>query len=46
MLCAALAPLLDTLIVVRNGGAKAAAFGIDFATAIVVVISAGPLFAV
>ncbi|GAA3130571.1 DUF4267 domain-containing protein [Streptomyces echinatus] len=46
MVCVALVPLFDTLIVLRNGGAKAVAFGIHFATAIVVLISAGLLFAV
>ncbi|MGW2522805.1 DUF4267 domain-containing protein [Streptomyces sp. NPDC001617] len=46
MLCVALIPLGDTLIVLRNGGTKAVAFGIHFATAIVVLISAGLLFAV
>jgi len=46
MLTVALIPLFDTLIVLRNGGAKAVAFGIHFATAIVVLISAGLLFAV
>ena len=45
-LCVALIPLGDTLIVLRNGGTKAVAFGIHFATAIVVLISAGLLFAV
>ncbi|MFD5795186.1 DUF4267 domain-containing protein [Streptomyces diastatochromogenes] len=46
MVCVALVPLGDTLIVLRNGGAKAVAFGIHFATAVVVLISAGLLFAV
>ncbi|MFJ9907296.1 DUF4267 domain-containing protein [Streptomyces sp. NPDC101152] len=46
MLCLALIPFGDTLIVLRHGGAKAVAFGIHFATAIVVLISAGLLFAV
>jgi hypothetical protein len=46
MLCVALVPLGDTLVVLRNGGAKAVAFGIHFATAVVVLISAGLLFAV
>ncbi|MFJ3043318.1 DUF4267 domain-containing protein [Streptomyces tendae] len=46
MLCVALVPLADTLIVLRHGGTKAVAFGIHFATAIVVLISAGLLFAV
>ncbi|WP_248959692.1 DUF4267 domain-containing protein [Sphaerisporangium perillae] len=46
MLIVALAPLGDTLIVLRHGGTKAAAFGIHFATAVVVLISAALLFAV
>ncbi|MFJ9373642.1 DUF4267 domain-containing protein [Streptomyces sp. NPDC101455] len=44
MLCVALVPLGDTLIVLRNGGAKAVAYGIHFATAIVVLVSAALLF--
>ncbi|MFF5298025.1 DUF4267 domain-containing protein [Streptomyces sp. NPDC013161] len=44
MLCVALVPFGDTLIVLRHGGAKAVAFGIHFATAIVVLISAVLLF--
>lgn len=46
MVCVALVPLLDTVTVLRHGGAKAVAFGIHFATAVVVLISAGLLFAV
>ncbi|PPS71492.1 MULTISPECIES: DUF4267 domain-containing protein [Streptomyces] len=46
MLAVALVPLGDTLIVLRHGGTKAVAFGIHFATAVVVLISAGLLFAV
>ncbi|MFD8910769.1 DUF4267 domain-containing protein [Streptomyces sp. NPDC059575] len=46
MLCVALIPLGDTLIVLRNGGTRAVAFGIHFATAVVVLIAAGLLFAV
>jgi hypothetical protein len=46
MLAVALVPLGDTLIVLRNGGTRAVAFGIHFATAVVVLISAGLLFAV
>jgi hypothetical protein len=46
MLVVALIPLGDTLIVLRNGGTKATAFGIHFATAVVVLISATLLFAV
>jgi Domain of unknown function (DUF4267) len=45
MLVAALAPLGDTLIVLRHGGTRATAFGIHFATALVVLVSAGLLFA-
>ncbi|MGW3245762.1 DUF4267 domain-containing protein [Streptomyces sp. NPDC001070] len=46
MLIVALTPLGDTLIVLRNGGPKAVAFGIHFATAVVVLISAALLFTV
>lgn len=46
MLVAALIPFGDTVVVLRNGGAKAVAFGVHFATAIVVLISAALLFAV
>ncbi|MGW3359385.1 DUF4267 domain-containing protein [Streptomyces bungoensis] len=46
MVCVALVPLADTLTVLRHGGAKAVAFGIHFATAIVVLVAAGLLFAV
>ncbi|MEU4153656.1 DUF4267 domain-containing protein [Streptomyces sp. NPDC026659] len=46
MLCVALIPLGDTLIVLRNGGTRAVAFGIHFATCVVVLISAALLFAV
>jgi hypothetical protein len=46
MLAVAVAPLGDTLIVLRHGGSKAVAFGIHFATAVVVLVSAGLLFAV
>ena len=45
MLVVALIPLGDTAIVLRNGGTKATAFGIHFATAVVVLISAALLFA-
>ncbi|PRY34904.1 DUF4267 domain-containing protein [Umezawaea tangerina] len=45
MLVVALAPLGDTVIVLRNGGTKAVAFGIHFATAVVVLLSAALLFA-
>ncbi|WP_377272860.1 DUF4267 domain-containing protein [Peterkaempfera sp. SMS 1(5)a] len=46
MLAVALAPFGDTLIVLRHGGTRATAFGIHFATAVVVLLSAGLLFAV
>ncbi|MEU9382279.1 DUF4267 domain-containing protein [Streptomyces sp. NPDC048279] len=46
MLCVAIVPLFDTLIVLRHGGTKAVAYGIHFATAIVVLISAVLLFLV
>jgi Domain of unknown function (DUF4267) len=45
MLVVALAPLGDTLIVLRHGGSRATAFGIHFATAVVVLASAALLFA-
>jgi hypothetical protein len=45
MLVVALVPLGDMLIVLRHGGTKAVAFGIHFATAAVVLISAALLFA-
>jgi hypothetical protein len=46
MLVVALAPLGDTVIVLRHGGTKAAAFGIHLATAAVVLVDAALLFAV
>jgi Domain of unknown function (DUF4267) len=46
MLAVAIAPLGDTAIVLRHGGTKATAFGIHFATAVVVLINAALLFAV
>jgi Domain of unknown function (DUF4267) len=45
MLVVALVPLGDTIIVLRNGGTRAAAFGIHFATAVVVLLDAALLFA-
>ena len=45
MLVVALVPLGDTGIVLRNGGTKATAFGIHFATAVFVLLSAALLFA-
>ncbi|MEU7711469.1 DUF4267 domain-containing protein [Micromonospora chalcea] len=46
MLVVALAPLGDTVIVLRHGGSRATAFGIHFATAVVVLVSAALLFAI
>lgn len=46
MLAVAIVPLGDTLIVLRHGGTKAVAFGIHFATAVVVLITAALLFLV
>ncbi|MGW5365859.1 DUF4267 domain-containing protein [Actinopolymorpha pittospori] len=46
MLVVALVPLGDTAIVLRHLGTRATAFGIHFATAVVVLISAALLFAV
>jgi hypothetical protein len=46
MLIVALVPVGDTIIVLRHGGTKAVAFGIHFATAVVVLLSAALLFAV
>ncbi|GGS80170.1 DUF4267 domain-containing protein [Nonomuraea spiralis] len=45
MLVVALIPLGDTLIVSRNGGTKAVAFGIHFATAVALLVNAALLFA-
>ena len=45
MLVGAIIPLGDTLIVLRHGGAKAVAFGIHFATAVLLLVSAALLFA-
>jgi hypothetical protein len=44
MLVVALAPLGDAVIVLRNGGTKAVAFGIHVATAVVILITAALLF--
>lgn len=46
MLAVALVPIGDTLIVLRHGGTKAVAFGIHFATAVIILISAALLFAI
>ncbi|WP_232323464.1 DUF4267 domain-containing protein [Catenuloplanes japonicus] len=45
MLAAAVVPFGDTVIVLRNGGSRATAFGIHFATAAAVLVSAALLFA-
>ncbi|WP_430499671.1 DUF4267 domain-containing protein [Micromonospora trifolii] len=45
MLIVALNPLGDAVVVLRNGGTKAVAFGIHFATALVVLLDAALLFA-
>lgn len=45
MLPVALVPLGDMVVVLRNGGTKATAFGIHFATAVVVLLCAALLFA-
>ncbi|TDC82401.1 DUF4267 domain-containing protein [Actinomadura sp. 7K507] len=46
MLATTLAPLGDTLIVLRHGGTKAVAFGIHFATAVTMLVNAALLFAI
>ncbi|MBL1079861.1 DUF4267 domain-containing protein [Nocardia sp. 2] len=45
LVAVSLTPFGDTVIVLRHGGTRAAAFGIHFATAVVVLISAALLFA-
>jgi hypothetical protein len=45
MLVVAVVPFGDTIIVLRHGGSKAVAFGVHFATAIAVLLSAALLFA-
>ncbi|MEV3858018.1 DUF4267 domain-containing protein [Streptomyces sp. NPDC050095] len=45
MLAVAVAPLGDMLIVLRHGGPKVVAYGVHFATAVAVLLSAGLLFA-
>jgi hypothetical protein len=45
MLVVALVPLGDTLVVLRHGGTRAVAFGVHFATAVTVLVSAALLFA-
>ena len=46
MLVSVLAPLGDTVIVLRHGGTKATAFGIHFATAVFMVADAALLFTI
>jgi|KBSSwiStaDraftv2_1062776.scaffolds.fasta_scaffold1399713_1 hypothetical protein len=46
MLVVALVPLGDTIIVLRYGGTKAVAFGIHFATAVIVLLDAVLLLAI
>ncbi|OXM75348.1 DUF4267 domain-containing protein [Amycolatopsis thermalba] len=46
MLVVALLPFGDTVVVLRNGGPKAVAFGVHFATAVVILLSAVLLFLV
>ncbi|GHF21623.1 DUF4267 domain-containing protein [Streptomyces fumanus] len=46
LLAVAIAPFGDTVIVLRHGGTRAVAFGVHFATAVVVLIGAALLFAV
>ncbi|GIH12973.1 DUF4267 domain-containing protein [Rugosimonospora africana] len=46
MLVVAIAPLGDMVIVLRHGGPKAVAFGVHFATAVVMLINAALLFAI
>ena len=45
MLVVAVIPLGDTMIVLRHGGTRAIAFGGHFATAVVVLLTVGLLFA-
>jgi hypothetical protein len=45
MLVVAIVPLGDTVVVLRNGGTRAVAFGIHFATAVVILVGAALLFA-
>lgn len=44
MLVVALAPFGDAVVVLRNGGTKAVAFGVHFATAVVMLGTAALLF--
>ena len=45
LLAATVLPLADMLIVLRHGGSKAVAFGIHFATALVMLLDVGLLLA-
>jgi Domain of unknown function (DUF4267) len=45
MVVVALVPIGDTIIVLRNGGSRATAFGIHLATAVVILVDAALLFA-
>ena len=45
MLALSIIPFCDTVIVLRNHGTRATAFGIHFATAVVMLADAGLLFA-
>jgi len=45
MLVVALAPVGDTIVVLRHGGSRATAFGVHLATAAVVLLDAALLFA-
>ena len=45
MLVVALAPLADAVIVLRNGGTKATAFGVHVSTALLLLVDAALLFA-
>jgi hypothetical protein len=45
LLAAAVLPLADAAIVLRHGGSRAVAFGIHFATALVILLDVGLLLA-
>lgn len=45
LVAAAIVPAGDTFIVLRHGGSKATAFGVHFATAVAMLITAALLFA-
>ena len=46
MLVVALVPLGDAVIVLRNGGTRATAFGVHFATAVVILVDAALLLSI